>query len=379
MASSYWEHRAELRQLAYDRANNKVVSDVFAVYDRTMRQLDEDIDAIFSTYQRKTGLSVKEARDFLNEGVPANIKDDLKSRIAVITNPKERKRLQVMLSTDAYRARISRLDAIKGYTRVGLTDAAEAELGALEPHLKSMIESGYSRTLYDIQKVSYGFEGAGVSSKTIDMILKSKWSGEHYSSRVWGNRDAMVDILNRALIEQSSMGKLSDLTMKDIRGAVNVDKWKAQLKSKFKTEAEYRKYAANRLIRTESSYVANQATAIAYEECGIEKYEFISVLDGKTSSFCQKHDGLIDPDTGNPYTMDKKETGKNWPPLHAWCRSSTAPVLDTQNRKTMQRRGQGKDGESVLLPREMNYPMWQRWQNDGAPSDVAKWMNKRIE
>ena len=379
MATAYWEHRAELRQLSYDRANNKVVADVSRVYDRTMRQLNEDIDSIIGTYTRKTGLTVSEARDFLNSGVPSGVMDELRSRVAVITDPKQRKKLQVMLSTDAYRARISRLDAIKASTRVGLTEAAEAELGAITPHLKGMIESGYSRTLYDIQKVSYGFAGAGVPRSALDMILRSKWSGEHYSSRIWGNSDAMASILNRALMEQSTMGKLSDLTMQDVRGMVNLDKWRSQLTSKFKDEAQYAKYAANRLIRTESAYVANQATALAYEECGIERYEFISVLDGRTSSFCQKHDGLIDPGTGEAYRTDKKEVGVNWPPLHPWCRSSTAPVLDTQNRKTMQRRGEGKDGKSVFLPREMNYPMWQRWQNDGAPSDVAKWMNKRIE
>ena len=371
MATKYWEHRAELRQLAYDRANNKVVADVSRVYDRTMRQLDDDIDSIIGTYQRKTGLTVSEARDFLNQGVPPGIMDDLRSRVAVITDPRQRKKLEVMLSTDAYRARISRLDAIKASTRVGLTEAAEAELGAITPHLKGMIESGYSRTLYDIQKVSYGFAGAGVPRSALDMILKSKWSGEHYSSRIWGNRDAMSQILNRALMEQSTMGKLSDLTMQDVRGMVNLDKWRSQVTSKFKEEWQYQKYAANRLIRTESAYVANQATALAYDECEIDRYEFISVLDGRTSKVCQGLDGhIID-------TKDK-EVGVNWPPLHCFCRSSVAPVLDTQNRKAMQRRGEGKDGESVVLPADMNYQMWVRWQNDGCP-DVGKWMNKRIE
>ena len=377
MATKYWEHRAELRQLAYDRANNKVVADVSRVYDRTMRQLDDDIDSIIGTYQRKTGLTVKEAQDFLNQGVPPGVMDELRSRVAVITDPHQRKKLQVMLSTDAYRARISRLDAIKASTRVGLTEAAEAELGAITPHLKGMIESGYSRTLYDIQKVSYGFAGAGVPRSTLDMILKSKWSGEHYSSRIWGNRDAMASILNRALMEQSTMGKLSDLTMQDVRGMVNLDKWRSQVTSKFKEEWQYQKYAANRLIRTESAYVAGQATAVAYDECEIEQYEFIAVLDRKTSSVCQRHDGLINPDTGGPYYTKDKEVGKNWNPMHPHCRSSTAPVLDTQNRKAMQRRGEGKDGKSVVLPADMNYQMWQRWQNDGCP-DITRWMNKRI-
>ena len=376
MATAYWEHRAELRQLAYDRANNKVVADVSRVYDRTMRQLDNDIDSIIGTYTRKTGLTVKEAQDFLNSGVPPGVMDELRSRVAVITDPRQRKKLQVMLSTDAYRARISRLDAIKASTRVGLTEAAEAELKALEPHLKGMIESGYSRTLYDIQKASYGFAGAGVPRSALDMILKSNWSGEHYSSRIWGNRDAMANLLKQAMMEQTSIGKLTEYTRDALRGGIDTGAWlekvKNGMKSKFKDEMQYAKYAANRIIRTESAYVANQATAIAYDECGIDKYEFVSVLDGRTSKVCQGLDGRI-IDTAD------KEVGVNWPPLHCFCRSSVAPVLDTQNRKAMQRRGEGKDGKSVLVPRDMSYQVWQRWQNDGAPSDVAKWINKRIE
>ena len=84
MASKYWEHRAALRQAAYDRANNKVVETVSRAYDRTMRQLDKDIDTIMATYTRKTGLSVREAYDFLRDGVPQSVMDDLRSRIAVI-------------------------------------------------------------------------------------------------------------------------------------------------------------------------------------------------------------------------------------------------------------------------------------------------------
>lgn len=286
MASLYWEHRAAIRQAAYDRANNKVVEAVSRAYDRTMRQLDKDIDTIMATYTRKTGLSVREAYDFLREGVPQSVMDDLRSRVAAISDPRQRKRLEVMLRTDAYRARISRLDAIKASTRVGLTEAAEAELGAITPHLRHTADLAYSRTMFDIQSATAGFQMAGVPRKALDTILKSRWAGTHYSTSVWQNRDAMAGILDRALMEVSGMGKLSDMTMQDLRGMVDLNKWRSQVKSKFKTEAQYSKYAANRLIRTESAYVAGQTTAVAYEECGIERYEFMATLDSRTSHVC---------------------------------------------------------------------------------------------
>ena len=302
MASAYWEARARLRQAAYDRANNKTVEAVSRAFDRTMRQLDADIDTIMATYTRKTGLSVREAYDFLRDGVPQSIMDDLTARIALIQDPRQRKQLEVMLRTDAYRARISRLDAVKASTRVGLTEAAEAELGALTPHLRHTADLAYARTMFDIQKVTAGFQMVGVPSRALDTILKSKWSGMNYAQSVWQNRDAMAGILDRALMEVSSMGKLSDMTMQDVRGMVDLNKWRSQVKSKFKTEAQYQRYAANRLIRTESAYVAGQTTAIAYEECEIEKYEFVATLDSRTSAKCSDKDGQI-------FVMADKEAG----------------------------------------------------------------------
>lgn len=370
MATPYWEHRAALRQAAYDRANNKVVETVSRAYDRTMRQLDKDIDTIMATYTRKTGLSVREAYDFLREGVPESVMDDLRSRAAVISDPRQRKRLEVMLRTDAYRARISRLDAIKASTRVGLTEAAEAELGALEPHLRHTADLAYSRTMFDIQKTTAGFQMAGVPRRALDTILKSKWAGTHYSTSVWQNRDAMAGILDRALMEVSGMGKLSDMTMQDVRGMVDLDKWRNQIKSKFKTEAQYQKYAANRLIRTESAYVANQTTATAYEECGIERYEYIATLDSRTSEKCGNLDGQI-------IDLDKKEVGVNWPPLHPHCRSSVAPVIDGLTREGLTRAARDANGKSVYVPRDMKYQEWQAWQKEGAPSDVKAWRESK--
>ena len=374
MATPYWEHRAALRQAAYDRANNKVVETVSRAYDRTMRQLDKDIDTIMATYTRKTGLTPREAYDFLREGVPQSVMDDLRSRAAVISDPRQRKRLEVMLRTEAYRARISRLDAIKASTRVGLTEAAEAELGALEPHLRHTADLAYSRTMFDIQKTTAGFQMAGVPRRALDTILKSKWAGTHYSTSVWQNRDAMASILDRALMEQASMGKLSQITFDDVRGIVDTKAWAdkvaAGMKSKFKDELQYSKYAANRLIRTESAYVANQTTAIAYEECGIERYEYIATLDSRTSEKCGNLDGQI-------IDLDKKEVGVNYPPTHPHCRSSVAPVIDGLTREGLTRSARDKDGKSTYVPRDMKYAEWKAWQKDGAPPDIKAWRNSK--
>jgi SPP1 gp7 family putative phage head morphogenesis protein len=371
MATAYWEARAALRQAAYDRANNEVVKSVSRTYDRVASQLEDDIDSIMATYTRKTGLSPRDAYEYLRSGVPEGVMDNLRARVSMIANKVEKRKLETIINTGAYRARISRIDAIKASARVGLTEAAEVELSALKGHLEGISDTAYSRMMFDTQKaLGVGFESAGVPRKALNEILRSKWAGVSYSDSLWMNRDATASMLDKALMEMSTMGKLSDPTLRDIRGMVDLSKWKGAVKSKFKTKEQYSKYAANRLIRTESAYVAGQSTKVAFEECEIDKYEFVSILDNKTSTVCQGLDGKI-------FNTADAEVGVNYYPMHPFCRSNCAPVIANVDRTGWQRRGRDKDNNSVLLPRDMNYSTWKRWQNDGCP-EISKWMNKRI-
>lgn len=345
MAPTYWLKRAALKQAAYDRANDATIATVNKAYDRAIGQLNKDIDKVFATYVRKTGLTPQEARKYLTEGISSGI-----------------------VQTDAYRARITRMQAIQESTRKAMTEAATVELKATKELLKGQAEMAYARTLYDIQSsVGMGFLGTGIPNTAMREVLSANWSGLRYSTRVWQNRDAMVQILKSAMLEQASIGKLSDLSKKELTGLVDLNKWKQQLKSKFKTEAQYAKYAAERLIRTESAFVCNQTDAVVYKECGVEKYEFIATLDTRTSEACQEKDGEFFP-------VEDKEVGVNFPPLHPHCRSTTGAVIDGVARDKMQRRARKADGSTELVPRDMKYAEWKRWQADGAP-DLKQWRN----
>jgi SPP1 gp7 family putative phage head morphogenesis protein len=373
---TYWDGRAALRQAAYDRQNNAVVANVSKAWDRASRQLDDDIDTIFGVYARKSGLTPQEAREYLVGGVPTDILNSLQARAVNITDPKERKKLEVILRTDAYRARISRIDAIKDSVRVGMTEAADAELSMVTPHLKNVSSIAYNRMMFDVQHLTgFGFQGAGVPSAALDTILKSRWAGISYSQSVWSNRDSMVKLLNSAIMEQVSIGKLSDPTMKELLASVDTKAWMKKvtdgMKSKFRDETQYAKYAANRLIRTESAYVAGQSVSVAYDECGFEEYEFVATLDNRTSLKCSDKDGKV-------YKVKEQEVGVNYPPLHPHCRSTTAPIVDGKSKEGLQRAARGKDGKSTKIPADMNYAEWKRWQDAGCP-DVGEWRNRGAE
>ena len=74
------------------------------------------------------------------------------------------------------------------------------------------------------------------------------------------------------------------------------------------------RYAAERLVRTESSYFSNQGELASYREMGIEKYTFL----GGGCGVCS---GL----NGQSFPLDEAEPGLNLPPIHPNCKCTIVP------------------------------------------------------
>ena len=95
---------------------------------------------------------------------------------------------------------------------------------------------------------------------------------------------------------------------------------------------------ATTVIRTALSHVSNEARNETYRQNDniIEKYEWVSTLDSRTSTICRARDGMT------------WEIGKGpMPPAHPNCRSCTAPVISSEFDfldKGAKRAAKGADG-----------------------------------
>lgn len=85
-----------------------------------------------------------------------------------------------------------------------------------------------------------------------------------------------------------------------------------------------------------------------YKECGITSYCFLATLDRRTSPQCRELDGKV-------FLIAEAETGKNYPPIHPNCRSTTVPKPGTEATRRIAR---GADGKSYTVPGNMTYQQW---------------------
>ena len=110
---------------------------------------------------------------------------------------------------------------------------------------------------------------------------------------------------------------------------------------------------AYRLVRTETAYIYEQASMKAYEQCGIEKYKYLAALDGRTSPACRELDGKV-------FRIKDAMPGKNYPPMHPNCRSTTVAEFDEGEDVAGTRLAKGGDGKYYEVPGDMTYKEWHK-------------------
>ena len=303
---NYWEQRANERMAEYHKDSNKTIALINSAYDKALKDINDDIERILFTFMKRHNLSRGEAIALMNKKISIKEIASLKNKIARVQDEEIKALLIAELESKAYGARISVKETLKQSIYVNIKSiATDTELILSTKQYEKIIKNGYRKTIFDIQKgLNMGFSVADMSNKRVQEILKQNWSGKHYSKRIWSNTDVLVDKLQKTLINGTLTGKSTSKMLDELSNLT-----------------DYGKYAAERLIRTETTYISNQATLDGYKECGIDKYVFVATLDSRTSEVCREHDGKI-------YEVKKAMAGDNLPPLHPFVVALLSLILE---------------------------------------------------
>lgn len=319
----------------YMQDAESVASDIAKSYQQSTEYIQSQIENIFKNFKTTALMSDVEAVKLLRFIPGDDIIAELRKSLATIENADLRNEILKQLSAPAYRARIDRLQAIIDNTRKKCDELYHTELAEVNNSLAVTTNEAYYRTMYDIQKgTGYAFSFANMSASRVNEILRNKWSGQHYSTRIWGRTSLLKDTLKNELISGFMTGKSNAKMSQRIADTMGVNS-----------------FYARRLIRTETNYVANQAEAESYKECGIEKYKYVATLDSRTSPICQRLEGKV-------FTLKEQQPGVNAPPMHSWCRSTTVPIIEGDTEEGLKRRARDKNGKPIMVDGNMTYSEW---------------------
>lgn len=333
---SYWENRAAW-DMYHRMENAEETADLLAkVYRNASMLLTYKAEDIFEKYMTKHGLSETQAWNLLNTMKDQTSLEELLNALRNKDSDKTKQELLRELEAPAYRVRIERLQDLLRQVDTVMQEVYQQEQLFDTSFFRNLCEDTYYHSIYSIQKrTGYGFSFSNISQKQISQVLSMNWSGSHYSQRIWKNTQELSETLKQELLVSLLTGRTDRETSEVIMNRCGAGAMQAR-----------------RLVRTESCFLSGELTARSYEECGIEKYRYLATLDLRTSKICRELDGKI-------FSMKDRKAGKNYPPMHPWCRSTTISVIDEDELRNMKRRAYDpKTGRTETVPANMTYDQW---------------------
>lgn len=330
----YWEMR-EARNMYKDmQLAEDCAKELSVIYSKAAIYTAKQIEGIFNRFASKHHLTRDEAINLLSE---ADSKD-FEKLLEAYKNKTGAKKREVLaeLEAPAYKNRMKRLDDIDKSINRLINAVASKERDAIDKTMRKVYESSYHHAVYEAARMSgLDLQTGPIDEGALETILKKKWSGQNYSERVWNNTQKVAD----AIKEELMIGALTGKTEKEMTDSIN---------EQFLSGRNN----ARRLVRTESSYIHNEAHFQAYKDYGIEEYRFVATLDLRTSQICRERDGSV-------YRVNDKKIGVNAPPMHPWCRSTTIMNLDDETMHNLERFARDPvTGERMKVPADETYKEW---------------------
>lgn len=294
MSVEYWQRRALTRTTQSEAIGKDGIRRLNVLYKTAEKNILKEIRSIYDNYAKNGVLDVTELRRGLDD--PDSFLRSLEDKAEQLgLDPRE-------VYDRRYLSRLTRLQALQEQLRWEAMSLAPGVEGQHEQTYRQILERSYISVQSDLAVIGIVPSFATLDKRVIDEIMRSRWAGRNFSASVWQNTGELA-------------AKLPDIVGAGLVSGTSSEKMAAILRKQFNIE----RYKAVRLVRTETNYFHNQAELQSYLDDGIEEYEYLAVLDGRTSDICRELDGRV-------FRVEDAVVGENYPAMHPNCRSSTVIV-----------------------------------------------------
>ena len=335
-SEAYWEARAAARMDAAQIEAEQELAKLGRAYRAAQGSMSVQIRAMTRTFAKRYGLTEAEAAEILKKPASRESLAALEQAVADMPEGREKQRMLAELNAPSARYRISNTQAIRQQAQAVCSKIAGEEMRLFTDSLTKSISTAYMRTAYDIQMgLGISWRTTGVSNRVVNQLLREDWSGANYRTRIMGR---YADLAR----------EMSDLMLEGLLGGRSKEQMMDEMQGRFAMDAR----DARRLLVTETTYVVNAAELERYKEWDVKEYQYMAVLDLKTSDICESLDGMI-------IAVKYAKPGKNFPPMHTNCRSTTAPVVDRAALARIERKALDPiTGEVMTLKPGTTYAEW---------------------
>lgn len=381
---SYWFDRGIKQEKKINDAAQQVEQKVISAYRQAQNYLTQQAKKLFNRAKQRSGMDEEETRTLLNQTVQPDELVELRKLADDVSNPELQESARKRLNGLAFKERITRAEDLKAKSFLVSKQIADVQLEKSTEFYVDVIHDSYNEAtaeavvqqieqakndsiinVWDGQKYeskmemykqaqkrgvpievwnnprnrSNDYEFKELSTKYTKNILDSHWHGSNYSKRLWKDTEALAKRLEELFTVESMTG-MSEFEM---ARAIAV-------------EFDRSIGVAQRLIRTEANYMANQAKLKAWRDRGVKEYRLIAVLDFRTSKICKSKDGKI-------YLVSEavvNGAAGTYPPFHPWCRTVAVAVIGKQSLTGKRTANDPISGKTMTIEQRDTYDDWMK-------------------
>lgn len=335
----YWRKRYKLlEERLYSQYAYKNSKEIKKIFNSSLANINKEIavwlqrfaDNNCITYAEATRLIGTKELEELGWSVDEYVKKGVDNKYTQLWD--------TQLENASAKFHISRLEALKLQVINICENMFNDTDGVIKNALKCTYTESYYGTAYEVSKgLNIGVNIAKINENLLNKIIHKPWSddGVEFSERIWGKyRPTLVNRLHK------------DLTDCVIRG-INPQTLAIDYAKEFKVSEN----AATNLLMTEYSQFASLSNTDCLNDLGVEEYEIIETLDGRTCGQCQDMDKKHFP-------MNQLKVGINAPPFHNRCRGTKCPYFNDEFTTNIKRAARDPETGKTVYIDDMSYSEW---------------------
>lgn len=265
------------------------------------------------------------------------------------------------LDAEYFQSQLSRLENIDEQLTNLLSQYANSESDKLEHSLSNQFQQTYMHSIYltQLEKAKLSSNFANINEYQVKAIVNKPWNGSNFSKRIWKNyTEVLPNELGDALLRGTVLGHSHQQVFKMMRQRIK----------------DVEDYQLHRLVITEMGHIAEVATADAYKEEGVEKYQYLATLESHTCEECAHLDGKI-------FDLKDREDGVNYPLIHPYCRCTTVPYIEGLPDKRTRWSRDPETGKGTYVD-NMTFDQWKKAieyqkQNESLPNTASRYITKK--
>ncbi|MCM1192705.1 MAG: minor capsid protein [Acetatifactor muris] len=371
---SYWERRSlKDKAASVNRAEDYLLKEQQKLYSQAAEEIQKEIEKLYQAFADQEDITLAEAKRWISgadfsridwQGMIKESQEHLSGKPEAEKLPgsvaarieKQHQDLEAEMRLYSRKGRISYLELRKLEIDRKLLSLYDRQQAGIYDYLKSEFDDGYYRGIFNVQqRIGFGKDFVHPNERAVEKAILNRYDKRNYSKTLYAHCKNFSDDLRR------------NLTTGLIRGE-SLDK----MASRIRRRMDVAYSAAKTLVRTETAYVFEKAMKESYEAAGAEWYEYYATLDSLTSEACRNLDG-------KHFKVKDAVTGKNYPPMHPNCRSTTVCWFPDEEEKkaATTRLAKDENGKYYEVPADMTYKQWRA--RYGPEEDIKGRLGKLLD